>query len=230
MEITIRPAVVGDAAAIAAVKDAVWPEETSEPGRIARVIACGEHTSFIAEYGGQVVGFVDSFTTYSPMETARWEVDLLAVHPDQQGRGIGRALVSAASQSGHESGATFARALIQTHNTASQRVFARCGYRSDGVARDLYVATRGVAIPQPVFQDTNLIEVRTFNYNGLWVEGHLTIDSLSRALTRLAANSHEYGLAGVLISSCDAALTEAAMSLGYTLVAAFHWWRRDFDD
>lgn len=230
VETTIRPALAGDAAAIAGIKDAVWPEETSEPDRIARVIASGEHASFIAEYDGQVAGFVDAFMTYASTETPRWEVDLLAVHPDHQGRGIGRALVSAATQSGHESGAAFARALIQTHNAASQRVFARCGYKCDGVVRDLYVATRGVAIMQPVFQDTNLIGVRTFNYDGLWVEGHLAIDSLSHALTELAANPHEYGLAGVLVSACDAAMTEAAMSFGYTRVASFHWWRRDFDD
>lgn len=228
VEITIRPAVVGDAAAVAAVKQAVWPHETVDAARIADVMQSGEHTTLLADLESRLVGFVDAFSTQSSTGELRWEVDLLAVHPQFQGRGIGRVLVEAVTLVGQGFGEEWARALVQIHNTASQRVFARCGYICDGVVRDLYVAMRGIAITQSVLQDTNLIRVRTFNYSGLWLEGHLTIASLSHALNSLAANPDEYGLAGVLVSASEATVTEAALSLGYTRVAAFQWWRRDF--
>ncbi len=228
VEMTIRPAAVGDAAAVAAVKQAVWPHETIDVARIAAVMQSGEHTTLLADRESRLVGFVDAFATQPSNGELRWEVDLLAVHPQFQGRGIGRVLVEAATLAGQGFGAEWARALVQIHNKASQRVFARCGYICDEVVLDLYVATRGVAIAESVLQDANLIGVRTFNYNGLWLEGHLTIASLSHALNSLAANPHEYGLAGTLIPASEATVTEAALSLGYVRMAAFQWWCRNF--
>jgi ribosomal protein S18 acetylase RimI-like enzyme len=90
----------------------------SDPGQYA----------WVAEERGQIVGFVSAFATCS-LETSRWEVDELAVHPQSQGRGAGTALVTCAV----ERGIGFctlaqARALVATDNHASARVFSKCGF------------------------------------------------------------------------------------------------------
>ncbi len=46
-----------------------------------------------------VAGFVIAFSVNSRQGTW-WEIDLLAVHPDRQGRGLGRQLIRAAAAGG----------------------------------------------------------------------------------------------------------------------------------
>ncbi|MCB9451743.1 MAG: GNAT family N-acetyltransferase [Anaerolineaceae bacterium] len=227
MDITIRQARIEDAAAITTIKDAVWSGESAERERIASVIASGEHSTFIAEWDGQIAGFVDSFTTRSATNVARWEVDLLAVHPGYQGRGMGWALVNAATQAGRESGAAFARALIQTGNIPSQRTFARCGYECDIAVHNLYIAAHPAPERQGGGVSANLIGVQTFNYSGLWVEPPLDRFSLQVALG--AVQSSVYDLAGVLIPATDQPIIHIAQGLGYRQVAAFQWWRLNFN-
>jgi ribosomal protein S18 acetylase RimI-like enzyme len=90
----------------------------SDPGQYA----------WVAEEGGQVVGFVSAFATHS-LATSRWEVDELAVHPKAQGRGIGAALVACVVEGGtRQAGLSQARALVAVKNDASARVFHKCGF------------------------------------------------------------------------------------------------------
>jgi GNAT superfamily N-acetyltransferase len=213
---------------MAAVKEVVWPREAADMARITAVIQRTDHTTLVATLGAQIVGFIDAFSTRSAAGELRWEVDLLAVHTASQGRGIGRALVAAVTQVGCESGADSARALVQIRNTASQRVFAGCGYVCDETVRELFVAAHPIPVQPGAAGGENLIPVWTFNYTGLWLEGRLTAGHLQNALGILAAMPEEYLLAGAVIPAGDAGAANAALSLGYERVAAFHWWRKDF--
>lgn len=56
--------------------------------------------------------------TYTLEGLARWEVDLLAVHPDFRGKGIAAQLVSPITKTGKARGANFARGLVEVENMA----------------------------------------------------------------------------------------------------------------
>jgi len=76
-----------------------------------------------------VVGFVIAFPV-SSLQGAWWEIDLLAVHPDRRGRGLGRQLIQTAAAGG-ESLAGRSRAVVATDNRRSTRAFAGAGFQAE---------------------------------------------------------------------------------------------------
>ena len=223
--VRIEPATIADAEEISSVKQRVWPEEITDPRNIRAALTHFEHAVITARWNGNPVGFVDGFMTKSVAGLQRWEVDLLAVHPDYRGRRLGTRLVEASLAAGAEKGAQIARGLVRLDNAASQRVFAGCGFSLRPQELALYVST-GNDEPQerePV--EGCLIEVQTFSYQGLWLEENFTTFSLAAA--GFACRLRKLDLAGALIASGDAAATEAAQSLGYERVGNYQWWVKD---
>ncbi len=104
------PRVVGGRAAAPSEWD-VWAEE---PGHALVALADGQPV------GGVHVSMVG--------RTEAW-VENLRVHPDWQGRGIARQLVSEAEQSARRYGAAVARTAIPAHEYAALAVAERGGYR-----------------------------------------------------------------------------------------------------
>lgn len=112
--------------------------------------------------GGIVVGFVIAFAT-SGAGALRWEIDLLAVHPDWRGRGLGGRLIETALAGGSalaagagssppkadrrpvptvgQQGAPSlgARAVVADDNPASIRAFVRSGFRLDPQTCELLI-------------------------------------------------------------------------------------------
>ena len=72
---------------IADLKKAVWPHEAADPDLISAALNTPSHQAFIAKIDGQPAGFVSCFVTSSHEGDARWEIDLIAVHPDFRRRG-----------------------------------------------------------------------------------------------------------------------------------------------
>lgn len=78
------------------------------PAAYARLAgAHGNGDVHVAEEGGAILGFVTLMRHDEALE-----VDLLCVHPDHQGRGIGRALLAEAERIAREGG--FARLALHT--------------------------------------------------------------------------------------------------------------------
>lgn len=71
-----------------AVYTVVYPDWERQQRETVRQ-ACGEATVWVAEVGGEIAGFI-AYTLNRTTETGT--VELLAVHPDHQNRGIGTAL------------------------------------------------------------------------------------------------------------------------------------------
>ncbi|MBZ0277604.1 MAG: GNAT family N-acetyltransferase [Anaerolineae bacterium] len=228
MNVHLRPAIVEDAPGIARLKQVVWADEVSESDRVARVIVSGKHSTLVAECDGEMIGFVDLFMTRSITNEARWEVDLLAVHPDCRGRGVGTALVQASTQAGQSLGATLARGLVQTQNIASQKAFERCGYIRDREAHILCVAGRPGTSDSDDGAGAIRIPVQTFNYTGLWLEGVLNPSVFAAARAALHIAPGNYELAGTLIPASNQALLDMAAESGYDHIAEFSWWQQSF--
>jgi GNAT superfamily N-acetyltransferase len=171
-----------------------------------------------------VVGFIDGFSTISITGLQRWEVDLLAVRPDVQHRGIAKQLIQANSTAGHELGVDMSRSLIQVDNAGSMKAFSDCGYRAENDVSGLYVlnhytpASSANLLPN----DMNLIYVNTINYRGLWVEGELSAEGLDVA--NRERNQCSLDIIGVVISLRQTRSIRVADSAGYNFIGQYRYW------
>ncbi|MBI5930240.1 MAG: GNAT family N-acetyltransferase [Chloroflexi bacterium] len=228
MSIEIRQAVPTDAPHIFSIKQAVWPSETSEDqavSYIADIIALPNHAIRLAFIENVPVGFIDGFMTHTLDGLPRWEVDLLAVHPNFRGRAVAAHLVALSGESGRIRGAKFARGLVEINNTASQQVFAKCGYDLDDQIHVLYVGpgrlTDGL-VPNP--ENTLLTPVQTINYRGIWIEGDY--NKAGFLAGQALCNEHRWDLAGAVIPTNHIIGVQTAQELGFTLVGHYQWWKR----
>ncbi len=220
----IRRATPDDAAGLVQIKQNVWPDEAAELALVTTALSDASHATLVAAGGGGLLGFVDSFSTFSSQGLKRWEVDLLAVHPDHRRQGLGRRLVRACTEAGRHIGATIARALIQVDNAASQRTFAGCAYQASDVTCNLYVSTKKLNISeatQPA-QGLHLIPVNTFNYRGLWLEGYFSLARFNAAQVALCYGN--WTLAGAVVPVDQVKANQAAQSAGFERVGRFRWW------
>lgn len=120
---------LSDACGILAVDRATFNDCPYPPEQIVHLLTSGEQRAWVAEVGGSVIGFVTAFPTRT-LKADGWEVDLLAVHPQHQHQGIGRALIRQAVKGAADSGATRARAAVAVKNQASRRAFEAAGFRA----------------------------------------------------------------------------------------------------
>lgn len=228
MPVKIQTALPADAPAIAAVHAQVWPAQTADPAQIGRALADSDHAAFVALAGPTVIGFVDGFLTRSGEGRLRWEVDLLAVRPDFQGRGIAARLVTACTEAGRQRGVSLARALIRVDNIPSRRTFARCGYAAEDSLCCLRVCAQGTESPVTPPAGLSLLPVNTFGYRGLWLEGRLTEAGFLAA--RAALTDGPGDIAGAVIPAARMAADQWAGATGFDLVGTYQWWSLFFDD
>ncbi len=224
MNIGITRASSRDAQAVAAVKDAVWPENYTAAEEIAAVIEQTDHVTLIARFDDQPAGFVDGFTTLAQDGTRRWEVDLLAVHPAYTRRGVARALVTASTEAGRQMMATMARGLVEVSNIASQRTFAGCGYRPADEVCSLYIAAGLVVGDSAEAESLYTVAVRTLNYRGLWLEG-----AWSRAGFQVARHLcalQGLAIAGAIIPHSETQAAQWAQEADYQPVGDYQFWTR----
>lgn len=208
---------------IAALKAVVWPDDDHSQAQVLRALQQPDHAALIAlSDAGRVAGFVDCFPTRALDGRIRWEVDLLAVHPHFQGQKIGQQLIDAATKAGRAAGASFARALIQVNNPASQGAFRRCGYVTDKQVYRLMISSDRQAGAVQTLDSAALIPVVTMNYSGLWLEG--AINAAHLAAARIEHTRRGLDLSGVLIRDTDSAARSAAERTGYSFIEAFQWW------
>jgi len=223
MALEIRCATQNDVPEIVQVKQLVWPDEASNAATVVAVLGQLDHATLVAILDGKVVGFVDSFLTRSAARQSRWEVDLLAVHPHAQGRGIAAQLVSLSTNAGRKMGASIASGLVGVRNVASKRTFARCGYLTDTELYHLYVSTTGVCQNPLLTTRAHTVPVYTLNYRGLWLEGPLTQSDF--AVAQAIRTRERLDLVGAVISAREDHQIEAARSAGFVWVGDYHWWQ-----
>jgi ribosomal protein S18 acetylase RimI-like enzyme len=98
----------------------------------------------VAGSAGEMVGHLQLVTTGRPDEI---ELKNMAVRPDQQGRGIGRALVEEAVARSADDG--YARMIVATAaaDIGNLRFYQRTGFRLERVEPDAFVAATGYPLP-----------------------------------------------------------------------------------
>jgi len=131
----IRPARAGDAVAIAALDAATWSFDVTPSPRSS--VPSSIDGMLVAEDGGEIVGYV-AVGRATRLESNRHVADIrgLAVAPDHQGRGLGRALVQAALDAARERGARKVTLRVLAPNTAARALYESCGFVVEGVRRD----------------------------------------------------------------------------------------------
>lgn len=213
----IRVATSADAPAIARLMLSVWSDEPADPARIVRVLEQGSRTTLVAEEDGKILGFIDTFgTTF-------WELDLMAVNPAAQGKGIGKQLTYRALESGRANGFRVARGLVALSNIASQSVMRRMGLIPAGIST-LYVFSKHVTGVTTPLLHPNVTEVKTFRYSGGWLNEPFTPE-MFRAATALCT-SKNWDVVGAVISDYDTVALAAAESAGYEKAGDYRWWTK----
>jgi ribosomal protein S18 acetylase RimI-like enzyme len=218
----LQPARQEDLDGIAFVKKQTWPEEPVRRDLISHVITAEDHCIQIIRYYRKIAGFVDGFMTMDDEGNRRWEIDLLAVHPSQRGRGFGEQLVKACMQEGRSRKAAWARALIGIGNYASQVTFSRCGFVREDSRCSLFVSSGRQSQDEPPVQGAHLLPVTTINYRGLWIENHF--ESSVLAYARVICHREGMDLAGAVIPTADEVSVLSAQDAGYDLVGYYEWW------
>lgn len=222
----ITKANIGNINAIASIFESVWPEEQVDPARLSAVLKDATHVTLVFSLANQeIVGFVDAFETQAANGSRRWEIDLLAVNPTYQGQGIGRQLIAAAKEVGIQRDIPFTRALIASHNIASQRAFARCGYQSNNKPYDLYVSSKSSHHAHSMPTQATLIPVSTLRYQGAWLEEPWTTQALTAA--QHLREQHGWDVVGAVIPLAQPQSIQAAKEAGFEAIGQYSWWEYD---
>lgn len=226
--ITLRLATPDDVASITHIKNATWQTEPSDVDLIASAITRSDHIAHIVCVEEIPVGFISGFTTLAADGSMRWEVDLLAVHPNSRGKGIAPQLIETSVQAGVEQGAGMARALVSFGNTPAEKSFTHCGFQSDDYTSELYVS-RGDGDASSVTKriSAHLITVETFSYRGIWVEEATMLNDFkfaSKVISRLSL--YGWHIAGAVIPTTKPKAMGAAQEAGYEHIGQYRYWLR----
>lgn len=213
----IRTATPADAPHIARLMESVWQDEAADAAQIVRAIEQGNRSTWVAEEDGNLLGFIDAFgTTF-------WELDLMAVAPTAQGKGVGKQLTYRALEAGREAGFKVSRGLVAVSNDASQAVMRRMGLIPGGIAT-LYVYSGGggdVTIP---LLHPDMTPVQTFRYTGGWLNEPFTPETF-RAAAGLCSQK-QWEVVGAVIPDHDTNAIAAAAHAGYEKIGDYRWWTR----
>jgi ribosomal protein S18 acetylase RimI-like enzyme len=140
--IAIRLARTDDAAALARIDRATWTELTSpapaadEMPPFFRDDGPRPEDVLVAERDGRVVGWAKvEHPTPFPSSAHVWHVTGLAVDPDAQGTGVGRALVEALIDEARKRGGRRLTLRVFAPNEPARRLYERMGFEVEGVLR-----------------------------------------------------------------------------------------------
>ncbi len=129
----IRRADTDDFAAIIDVDQSAFPEPWNLSERMLRLALQQAENVSVAELEGRVVGYQLTTPSHAGAHLAR-----LAVRPDAQGHGIGRALVARLVAEDQRNGYGELTVNTQEDNHASLAVYTRLGFRPTGVRLPVY--------------------------------------------------------------------------------------------
>jgi phosphinothricin acetyltransferase len=142
----IRPLEAADAEPIRSIRNdaiehttAMWTTRLLSPadGQAWLADNLQRRSAYVAESGGQVVGFA-SWAQWHPKDGYRLTVeDSIYLRDGHQGRGVGRELLTTLISAARESGAHVMMASIEASNTPSVILHQRLGFELVGTVREV---------------------------------------------------------------------------------------------
>ena len=105
--------------------------------RVGRDFALKNCRAFVWEESGEIVGYIGALLNNEPK--VGW-IRHVAVHPEYQSRGIGRALLSAALDVFRKAGMRMARIETGDNNATAQHLYPKLGFTE--VSRQVYYAMK----------------------------------------------------------------------------------------
>ncbi|MYD11364.1 MAG: GNAT family N-acetyltransferase [Chloroflexi bacterium] len=223
MKLQIAVATIGRAPDIARVAaEALAAEVASESAHVKRALDAGY--TYVALADGSVAGFVSNFITCDGLGGSRFELDLLAVAPGWQGRGIGARLVGRSMKAARLTDARTIRALVRRDNSPMQRVCARSGLQRSARAFQLWVSRA----PQPAGKSARdhaarVIAVDTLTYGGYWLEGALSQSAIDAARSLLRAQPAR-SVIGAVVAEQDRRAIDLLRANAFVRMGEFDWW------
>ena len=221
MAIQIRPAAADDAPAMAMISRASLNAEMDE-ARLRHLLLVKRGFTLAAVSSGRVVGFADYFLTISQNDDIRLELDLLAVHPQASGRGIGRELIRAGIKQAKRLDVSILRALVAADNTAMQSLCAALGLQPSHENSALFVTAPHPTSPHQNNANSILIPVETLTYDGIWIEGDIDQTAIDNAL--FIAHTRKLATVGAVVPSQNAAAQSLFQANHFACLGKYDWW------
>lgn len=222
MTVDIRRATQEDASSIARLVELSFGETVSASA-VAKTLSEERGVTHIAEERGTIIGFIDGFPTISQSKGVRWELDLLAIHPEYRGRGIGRALIDASTWAGRQQGARVSRALVAVTNTPMHRAMTSCHYLVNLPIAGLVICQSLPDLPvdgSP--HEAHLIPVKTIRYTGIWIEGKISLEALQAAESLRVKTASDR--CGAVIPMDETTTLQLLHQAGFEHVGLYQWW------
>ncbi|MEV4860029.1 GNAT family N-acetyltransferase [Streptomyces ossamyceticus] len=110
----------------------------------------GELGVWVARDGGRLIGTVSLVFPDKPNSGHRAELVKLMVHPDGRGRGVGKALLSAAERAALDAGVTLLHLDTETDSPA-EYVYAKAGWTRIGAIPDYAADPHGNLRPTSIY-------------------------------------------------------------------------------
>lgn len=221
MKVMIRPARAEDASAIASLAaDGLRMRIDADSPRVYKFLDAG--LTFVATKDEAFVGFASSFFTFDQDGSRRFELDLLAVTPAAQGRGVGGRLIEASLFAARESKSVLTRTLVRSDNGSMQRLCRRHGFTLLPGQYQLFVTVPRPVVRQMRKHQTRLIPVETLNYSGIWLEGELSQEAIEEA--HWTASQSDMSTIGAVIPSDAPPAVELLRLNAFEIVGEYGWW------
>ncbi len=222
MGIEIRRATIRDIDAIAEIIKLAFDDNLNIE-RVKQLLTLSHNYVYVAVKSDVVVGFVENFLTVSQDKRIRLELDLLAVHPDTRGQGIGKKLINTSIDLAQGLGVFCLRALIATENGVMQKACKRLDLTPSHNEFGLYVKpTQKVLHPITETPNSHLIRVETLTYKGIWLEGDITASSLDNS--HLIAKENQCDILGAVVDKVDTSIIDLLIKSQFTHIDDYHRW------
>jgi ribosomal protein S18 acetylase RimI-like enzyme len=146
--VTLRGARPGDEDRLLAVDRAAWSRYSSPAPGLPEGPFFNETTQpedvLVAELDGRVVGYGKiNHPTELPASAHVWYVSGLAVDPQFEGRGVGRALTQALIELARERGGRRMTLRVFAPNERARRLYERLGFETEGILRGEFMVGDG---------------------------------------------------------------------------------------
>lgn len=136
----IRPACIADAAALAALDagSQINPWSESKFAALGRGAGSSAETVLVLDDNGLAIGYVVFAQVLDEASIHR-----IAIHPEQRGLGMGKALLQSAMEQMRRAGARRCLLEVRQSNTVALRMYEANGFGHDGVRKNYYPSSDG---------------------------------------------------------------------------------------